>query len=81
MADAGAVLWSPPADIRAHTRMGHFLDWLEQARGLTFAGYPGTTGLRTIDYRLTDPHLDPPNAAEACYAEESIRPLAAAAGA
>ena len=27
---------------------------------VTFAGYPGTTGLATIDYRLTDPYLDPP---------------------
>ena len=29
---------------------------------VTFAGYPGTTGLDTIDYRLTDPYLDPPEA-------------------
>ena len=27
---------------------------------VTFAGYPGTTGLSTIDYRITDPYLDPP---------------------
>ncbi len=27
---------------------------------IAFAGYPGTTGLATIDYRLTDPYLDPP---------------------
>jgi predicted O-linked N-acetylglucosamine transferase (SPINDLY family) len=27
---------------------------------VTFAGYPGGTGLSTMDYRLTDPHLDPP---------------------
>ncbi len=38
---------------------------------LTFAGYPGTTGLRTIDYRLTDPLLDPPGIFDNCYAETS----------
>ncbi len=27
---------------------------------LTWLAYPGTTGLEQIDYRLTDPHLDPP---------------------
>ncbi len=37
--DAGTVLWSPPVDVRARTRMGQFLSWLEQRRGLTFAGY------------------------------------------
>lgn len=33
------VLWSPPADVRARTRMGQFLSWLEQHRGLSFATY------------------------------------------
>jgi predicted O-linked N-acetylglucosamine transferase (SPINDLY family) len=27
---------------------------------IAFAGYPGSTGLSTIDYRLTDPWLEPP---------------------
>jgi len=50
--------------------------------------YPGTTGVRTIDYRITDPYLDPPNVEQVAnlpeirqignlphgpYSEESIR--------
>jgi predicted O-linked N-acetylglucosamine transferase (SPINDLY family) len=42
---------------------------------ITFAGYPGTTGLSAIDYRLTDPYLDPTGTGTGtgCYAEESVR--------
>jgi predicted O-linked N-acetylglucosamine transferase (SPINDLY family) len=40
---------------------------------VTFAGYPGTTGLSAVDYRLTDAQLDPPGMDDAYYAEESIR--------
>jgi predicted O-linked N-acetylglucosamine transferase (SPINDLY family) len=40
---------------------------------VTFAGYPGTTGLSAIDCRLTDRHLDPPGFDDPCYSEESIR--------
>ena len=40
---------------------------------VTFAGYPGTTGLSAIDYRLTDVYLDPPGLHDRYYAEESIR--------
>jgi len=39
----------------------------------TFAGYPGSTGLDTIDYRLTDPHLDPPGLNDQFYSEISHR--------
>ena len=35
--------------------------------------YQGTTGLPAIDYRLTDPHIDPPGLFDGCYAEESVR--------
>ena len=34
--------------------------------------YPGTTGLCAIDYRITDPHLDPPEAGDGPYSERSL---------
>jgi protein O-GlcNAc transferase len=40
---------------------------------LTWLGYPGTTGLRSIDYRLTDPYLDPVGGGDAFYSERSVR--------
>lgn len=40
---------------------------------VTFAGYPGTTGVPTIDYRLTDPFLDPPGGEDGHSAEEPLR--------
>ncbi|HWE02729.1 MAG TPA: tetratricopeptide repeat protein [Tepidisphaeraceae bacterium] len=40
---------------------------------VTFAGYPGGAGLDAIDYRLSDPRLDPPGAADRFYAEKTIR--------
>jgi predicted O-linked N-acetylglucosamine transferase (SPINDLY family) len=40
---------------------------------VTFAGYPGTTGVPAIGYRLTDPQLDPPAVGDGFYAEQSIR--------
>ena len=35
--------------------------------------YPGTTGLKAIDYRLTDSYLDPPGMFDRYYSEQSIR--------
>jgi predicted O-linked N-acetylglucosamine transferase (SPINDLY family) len=40
---------------------------------VTWLGYPGTTGLQTMDYRLTDPYLDPEGQTDAAYTEQSIR--------
>ncbi len=40
---------------------------------VTWLGYPGTTGLQTMDYRLTDPYLDPLGQTDAAYAEQSVR--------
>jgi predicted O-linked N-acetylglucosamine transferase (SPINDLY family) len=39
---------------------------------VTWLGYPGTTGLSAIRYRLTDPHLDPPDATDTLYTERSV---------
>jgi protein O-GlcNAc transferase len=40
---------------------------------VTWLGYPSTTGLTAIDYRLSDPYLDPPGVDESCYAEKTFR--------
>ncbi len=39
---------------------------------VAWLAYPGTTGIDAIDYRLSDPRLDPPGA-EAQYSERTIR--------
>lgn len=57
---------------------------MDRGRPLLFAGraapvqvawlaYPGTTGIAAIDYRLTDPWLDPPERGGDHYTEISIR--------
>lgn len=39
----------------------------------TYLAYCGTTGLDAIEYRLSDPHLDPLGIDEAIYAEKTVR--------
>ena len=40
---------------------------------IAWLAYPGTTGLSAMDYRLTDPYLDPPGEHDQWYREKSIR--------
>ena len=40
---------------------------------VTYLAYCSTTGLETMDYRITDPQLDPPGEDESIYIEKSIR--------
>jgi protein O-GlcNAc transferase len=40
---------------------------------ITYLAYCSTTGLEAIDYRLTDPQLDPPGLTDAFYTEKSLR--------
>lgn len=39
---------------------------------ITWLGYPGTTGLETIDYRITDPFVDPAGTDLSVYSEASL---------
>jgi predicted O-linked N-acetylglucosamine transferase (SPINDLY family) len=40
---------------------------------VTYLGYPGTTGLSAIDYRITDAFADPPGMTEGHHSEKLIR--------
>ena len=40
---------------------------------ITWLGYCSTTGVSGIDYRLTDPYLDPPGRHDEWYVERSVR--------
>jgi len=40
---------------------------------VSYLGYPNTTGLESIDYRLTDAVADPPGASDRFYSESLVR--------
>jgi predicted O-linked N-acetylglucosamine transferase (SPINDLY family) len=40
---------------------------------ITWLAYPGTTGQTAIDYRISDPYLDPLDIEDAAYSEKTIR--------
>jgi protein O-GlcNAc transferase len=40
---------------------------------IAWLAYPSTTGISAIDYRLTDPYLDPPGTNDELYTEKSVR--------
>ena len=49
MTEFGEVLRTPAADARETTRVGHYLDWLERERSLSFADYPALWRWSTTD--------------------------------
>jgi predicted O-linked N-acetylglucosamine transferase (SPINDLY family) len=62
-------------DLKLHTA-GHRLRVFARKPApvqVTWLGYPGSTGLSTIDYRLSDSYLDPPGMDESVYSEKTIR--------
>ena len=62
-------------DLAVHTANHRLLVFARKPAPVqvTFAGYPGSTGLTAIDYRLSDPFLDPPGMDESIYAEKTVR--------
>ncbi len=62
-------------DLSLHTANNRLLVFARKPAPVqvTMLGMPSTTGLATMDYRLTDPHLDPPGDRDGDYTEQSIR--------
>jgi len=61
-------------DLAMHTKDNRLLVFARTPAPVqvTYLAYCGTTGLQTMDYRLTDPYLDPPGASDEFYSEKSI---------
>jgi protein O-GlcNAc transferase len=62
-------------DLSGHT-LGHRLGVFARKPApvqITYLGYPGTTGMAAMDYRLTDAHVDPEGAADTHYRERLLR--------
>jgi protein O-GlcNAc transferase len=62
-------------DLTMHMAHGRNLVFARKPAPVQIAwlAYPGTTGLAAMDYRLSDPHLDPPGDSDLAYSEQTIR--------
>jgi predicted O-linked N-acetylglucosamine transferase (SPINDLY family) len=62
-------------DLTGHTGGNRLLVFARKPAPIQVShfGYPATTGLATIDYRITDAYADPPGLTEAFYTEQLIR--------
>lgn len=68
-------------DLSGHTTMNRLMLFARKPAPVqaTWLGYMCTTGMAAIDYRITDPYLDPPGATEKHYREHLLRIPSAAA--
>jgi protein O-GlcNAc transferase len=62
-------------DLMLHTANNRLLIFAHKPAPVqvTWLGYPGSTEMGTIDYRLTDPYMDPLGLDDPYYSERSIR--------
>lgn len=62
-------------DVGGHTHGVNLLTFALRpaAVQVSLGGYPNTTGLSAVGYRITDPISDPPGATEAFYREQLVR--------
>lgn len=62
-------------DLSMHTANNRLLVFARKPAPVqvSYLAYCSTTGLDTIEYRLSDPHLDPPGTDESIYCEKTIR--------
>ncbi|HEY8750670.1 MAG TPA: tetratricopeptide repeat protein [Tepidisphaeraceae bacterium] len=62
-------------DLSMHTKGNRLLAFARKPAPVQVAylAYCGTTGVATMDYRLTDPYLDPPGSGDEYYSERSVR--------
>lgn len=62
-------------DLSGHTRGNRLLVFARKPAPvqMTYLGYPDTTGLDTIEYRITDEHADPPGISDEHSTETLLR--------
>ena len=62
-------------DLAGHTAGGRLLVFARKPAPIQVnrQGYPNTTGLTAIDYRMTDAHADPPGLSDTLHSEQLIR--------